>query len=115
MPASLPAPANASAMLPQNATYKWGSNFVGAGGGLAIAGGVFIILGVVLPCTAGDPGCDAASSKSLGNLFVNLGIGGLVVGAVCLAVGIPLLVVGANEVRRDLGFRVGPGGLALAF
>ena len=117
MPASLPPPANAGAMLPQNPTYKLGSSFTGAGLGLGIAGGVFIVLGVVLPCNdASNPNCDVASDKKLGDTFVDIGIGGHVVGAVCLAVGIPLLVVGANQVRREMGpVSVGPSGLRLAF
>lgn len=117
MPTSLPPPANAAAMLPQNPTYTMGSSFAGVGLGLGIVGGVFAVLGVVLPCNdASNPNCDVASDKKFGDTFVNIGIGGLVVGAVCLAVGIPLLVVGANQVRREMGpVSVGPSGVQVTF
>jgi hypothetical protein len=116
MPTSLPPPPNATAMLPQNSTYKTGSSLTAGGAGLAVAGVTFIILGQVLPCKAGDPGCDVNTAKSEGNLFTNLGIAGLVIGAVGLAVGIPLLVVGANQVRAETsGVSLGPKGLRVVF
>ena len=116
MPTSLPPPPNATAMLPQNSTFKAGSNLTGAGAGLGVAGVVFIVLGQVLPCKAGDPGCDLDAAKREGNLFTNLGIVGLVVGAVGLAVGIPLMVVGANQVRAEMGgVSLGPKGLRVVF
>jgi hypothetical protein len=104
-------------MLPQNSTYKTGNTLVGAGAGLAIAGITFIVLGQVLPCKAGDPGCDVDVANREGNLFTNLGIGGLVIGAVGLAVGIPLMVVGANQVRAEMsgGVSLGPKGLRVVF
>lgn len=103
-------------MLPQNSTYKTGSSLMAGGAGLAIAGATFIILGEVLPCKSGDPGCDLDAAKSERGLFVNLGIGGLVVGAVGLAIGIPLMVVGANQVRAEMGgVSLGPKGLRVLF
>ena len=116
MPTSLPPPPSAASGLPQNSTYRAGYTLTVAGAGIAVAGVTFVILGTVVPCKAGDPGCDLAIAKKEGDLFVNLGIGAIVVGAVCLAVGIPLMVVGANEVRAEMGpVSFGPRGLRLAF
>jgi ABC-type Fe3+ transport system permease subunit len=89
---------------------------VGIGAGIA-----FVVLGVVLPCKLGDPGCstqaEVASEKSVGDAFLATGIGAMIVGAVCLAVGIPLAVAGANEVKHQLGYAllVGPHGAGFRF
>ena len=116
MPASLPPPPSATAVGSDNPTYKLGTNFAMAGGALVVAGATFTVLGLVLPCKASDPNCDPNSNKRVGDLLFDLGIGSLIVGGVALAVGIPLLIVGANQVRQQLekvGF--GPKGLRIAF
>ena len=116
MPTSLPPPPNAASALPQNSTYRIGTNLTVAGAGVAVAGVTFVVLGMVLPCKAGDPGCDLEIARKEGNLFTNMGIGAIVVGAVCLAVGIPVMVVGANQVRAEMGpVSLGPKGLLLTF
>jgi hypothetical protein len=117
MPTSLPPPPSAAAAMPQNSTWKAGYNLTVAGAGLGVAGVTFVVLGMVLPCKTGDPGCDADVARREGNLFTNLGIAGVVIGAVGLAVGIPLMVVGSNQARAEMsgGVSLGPKGLRVVF
>ena len=108
-------------MVQTNGTYRTGSTFmtigaVGIGDGIA-----FAVLGAVLPCKLGDPGCstqvDVDSQKTTGDALLATGIGAMIVGVVCLAVDIPLAVVGANEVKRQLGYAllVTPNGAGFRF
>ena len=121
MPASLPPPLAASAAMQGNPTYRTGSTFIVLGAS-SLAGGIaFAVLGVVLPCKLGDQDCSTPdqvqSQKSLGDAFLGVGIGAIVLGGVLLAVGVPLAVVGANQARREAGygFFADPHGLGLRF
>ena len=108
-------------MVQTNGTYRTGSTFMTIGAVGIGAGIAFAVLGAVLPCKLGDPGCstqsDVDSQKSTGDALLATGIGAMIVGVVCLAVGIPLAVVGANEVKRQLGYAllVTPNGAGFRF
>jgi len=121
MPASFPPPPPAESVAQTNGLYRTGWRLISIGA-VAIGTGIaFAVLGAVLPCKLGDPNCltqaDVDGQKSLGNAFLGTGIGAMIVGAVFVAVGIPLSIVGANQVKRQLGYAllVTPNGAGFRF
>ncbi len=44
------------------------------------------------------------SQKSLGDTFLGVGIASMIGGVILIGVAIPLLVIGANQTKRDLGY-----------
>ena len=121
MPASFPPPPAAASVVQTNGLYRTGSTLISVGAAGIGAGIAFAVLGAVLPCKLGDPDCptqaDVDSQKSLGNAFLGTGIGAMILGAVFVAVGIPLAIVGANQVKRQLGYAllVTPNGAGFRF
>jgi hypothetical protein len=122
MPPSLPAPPAPTTLAQRNGMYNAGSTLSGVGAGLIIAGAVFIPLGVALPCKGS--GCksatEAQSDKVMGDVFIGTGTAGLIIGGVCLAIGIPLWIAGYGQISRALergegALHFGPGGVGLTF
>ncbi|HEY1957229.1 MAG TPA: hypothetical protein VGH28_16535 [Polyangiaceae bacterium] len=108
LPASLPPPPAASDLAQSNPTYRTGSRLSILGGALLGAGIALVVVGALIPCKLGDANCptqgDVDSQNVLVTTFLGVGVGSLIVGGVLLAIGIPVSVIGANQVRHQLGY-----------
>lgn len=119
MPASLPVPPTQATLAQRNVLYSTGTTFTGVGAGLVIGGAVFVTLGVVLPCK--DSACKSTSErngdKALGDALIGGGVAAFIIGGVCLATGIPMMVVGADQIRTQVqsGFYATPDGFGVRF
>jgi hypothetical protein len=121
MPPSLPPPPAAASLVQRNALYGTGLTVLGIGGGSLGAGIIFAVLGAtVIPCKLGDSSCptqaDVTDAKNVSNAFIGVGVAAIVVGVIAIGISIPLLIAGANQVRRQMGYAyLGPDGAGFRF